>query len=113
MQHLHLDRFLVKKSLSHFKYFCSVTWRNEKLLVNCVENFDLTVLYNEAFYYFKGIRERDLFLENPERFILNSNFPSNSDLPVRIPLHVAAEIAHQDKNLGGKCPSTLMDEERV
>ncbi len=40
MRHLHMDRCLMKQSLSEFKYYCPVTWRNEKALAHCVENYE-------------------------------------------------------------------------
>ncbi len=79
-----MDRCLVKQSLSHYKYFCPVTWRNEKLLVNCVENFEDCVLLENLFYYFKSAKERDMFISNPYKFLVDSNLPRPSDLPLRL-----------------------------
>lgn len=75
MKNLHMDRCLMKQSLSDFKYYCPVTWRNEKALAHCVENFEDCTLYKNAFYYFKSVKERDMFVSNPERFLINSNLP--------------------------------------
>ena len=113
MRDLHMDRVLMKQSLSDFKYFCPVSWKNEKLLIKCTENFEDCVLYKHAFYYFKSIKERDLFISNPERFLINNNFPKLVDLPLRLLPHKAAEIIPYEKALNGHCPSTLIDEERV
>jgi YHS domain-containing protein len=70
-----MDRCLEKQSLSDFKYYCPVTWRNEKLLVKCHENVEDVVLYNNQFYYFKSTKEREMFLSNPTRFLMTPNFP--------------------------------------
>lgn len=72
---LHMDRVLVKQSLSEFRYYCPVTWRNEKLLVKCNENTEDCVLYDNSFYFFRSTKERDTFLANPLRFTDISSFP--------------------------------------
>jgi len=110
---LNIDRVLLKQSLSEFKYYCPVTWKNEKLLVKCSANKEECVLYKNAFYYFKGPQQRDMFISNPSRFILNVTLPRNGDLPLRVYHHKAAEILVHEKTLSGHCPITLMDEERV
>ena len=38
MENLSFDRCLLRQSLSEFKFYCPVTWKNEKLLVKCHEN---------------------------------------------------------------------------
>lgn len=45
MKSLHMDRCLMKQSLSDFKYYCPVSWKNEKILVHCAENTEDCVLY--------------------------------------------------------------------
>jgi hypothetical protein len=75
MRDLHMDRCLAKQSLSDFRYYCPVTWRNEKLLVKCNENTEDALLYDNCFYFFRGPSERDTFLANPTRFVDNSSFP--------------------------------------
>ncbi len=57
-----MDRCLVKQSLSEFRYFCPVSWRNEKQLVKCNENTEDAVLYHNFFYFFKSTAERDVFI---------------------------------------------------
>ncbi len=55
------------------------------------------MLYKNIFYYFKSIKERDMFISNPERFIINSNMPKLQDLPVRLLPHKAGEIITFEK----------------
>ena len=111
MRAMHMDRCLLKQSLSSYKYVCPVTWKNEKTLAHCVENFEDCVLFMNQFYYFKNTKERDMFIANPWRFTNNVNFPT--ELPLRLQPHKAAEIASYEKALNGHCATTLVDEERV
>ena len=114
MRSLNFDRNLTKQSISpEFRYYCPVTWKNEKLLVKCSQNTDDCVLYKNCFYFFKGIQERDMFVQNPSRFILNVALPRMTDLPLRLLPHKAAEVVLLEKALNGHCAVTLMDEERV
>ena len=69
---MHIDRTLTRQSLSEFGYYCPVSWRNDKLLYKCNENTEDCVLYRNAFYFFRSERERDLFVANPQRFLLNA-----------------------------------------
>src|SRR5207244_1998235 len=71
------------------------------------------VLYKNIFYYFKSNKERDIFITNSERFLVNSNFPKQNDLPLRLLPHKAGEIIAFEKALNGHCATTLIDEERV
>lgn len=113
MNNLHMDRCLVKQSLSEFRYYCPVTWRNEKLLVKCNENTEDCVLYENYFYFFRSTNERDTFLANPGRFVDISSFPRHVDIPMRFPPHKACEVSVHEKAFGGHCPVSLMDEDRV
>lgn len=113
MRDLHMDTCLVKQSLSEFRYYCPVSWRNEKLLVNCNENTQDTVLYNNFFYFFKSTEERDVFVQNPARFVDASSFPRSQDLPMRVMPHKASEVIVHEKTLSGHCSVSLMDEDRV
>lgn len=108
-----MDKVLTKQSISEFKYYCPVSWKNEKALVNCSENSEDTLLYKNFFYYFKSQKERDMFFSNPTRFLHNSNFPKLIEVPIRAMPHKAAEIILHEKAILGHCPSTLIDEERV
>lgn len=103
----------MKQTLSEFKYYCPVTWKNEKLLLKCSANKEDCVLYKNAFYYFKSTVERDLFITNPSRFLINVMLPKPSDLPQRVLPHKAAEVILHEKALNAHCAVTLMDEERV
>lgn len=113
MRDLHMDRCLVKQSLSEFRYYCPVTWKNEKLLVKCAENFEDCVLYNNAFYFFKSNKERDMFLSDFNRFTQDVNFPRGNELPLRAQPHKACEIILHEKSLSGHCAVSLTDEDRV
>ena len=113
VKHLHLDRGLLKQAVSEFRYYCPVTWRNEKLLVSCHENTEDCVLYKNCFYFFRSQRERDMFISNPDRFITHPSLPKKDDLPLRMFPHKAAEAILHEKALNGHCPVTLMDEGRV
>ena len=113
VRNLGIDRVLLKQTLSDFKYYCPVTWKNEKLLVKCSSNKEDCVLYKNAFYYFKGTQERDLFISNPARFIVNVTLPKPTELPLRVFPHKAAEVILHEKALNGHCAVTLMDEDRV
>ena len=53
-----------------------------------------------------------MFRANPSRFIDKVTF-NTVDLPIRMPLHRAAELIHLEKTLNGYCPVSLVDEERV
>ena len=113
MEDLKCDRCLLKQSLSEFQYYCPVTWKNERVLVKCNNNYESCVLYKNQFYYFRSNRERDMFLSNPNRFLLNMNFPIRDDMPLRIPADKAAQSINHEKFISGHCPVTIMDEERV
>jgi YHS domain-containing protein len=113
LRNLGIDKCLLKQSVSEFRYYCPVTWKNEKLLVKSVSNKDDCVLYKNAFYYFRGTNERDQFIKNPSRFIVNVELPKPSDLPLRVMHHKAAEAILHEKALNAHCSVTLMDEERV
>jgi hypothetical protein len=113
MRDLHMDRCLVKQALSEFRFYCPVTWRNEKLLVKCNENTEDCVLYEDCFYFFKSTAERDLFIANPARFANASSFPRFLDLPMRFKPHKACEVVVHEKAISGYCSVTVMDEERV
>ena len=110
---LHMDKGLVKQSLSDFRYFCPVTWRNEKLLVKCNENTEDCVLYHNSFYFFASTQERDVFLTNPSRFVDPSSLPRSLELPFRLMPHKSSEVIVHEKTLNGHCSVTLMDEDRV
>ena len=113
MKDLHMDRCLVKQSLSPFLYFCPVTWKNEKTLLKCNENTEDCVLYDNAFYFFRSTKERDMFISNPNRFLTASSFPKGSELPLRAKPHKACEVIVHEKAIHGHCPVSVMDEERV
>jgi hypothetical protein len=87
----------MKQALSEFRYYCPVTWKNEKLLVKCSANKEDCVLIKNAFFYFKSIKERDLFLANPQRFTMNVSLPKDKDMPLRLYHHKAAEIILNEK----------------
>ncbi len=90
-----------------------MTWKNEKLLVKCHENIEDCVLFNNAFYFFKSSRERDLFLANPSRFVEHGSFPRHHELPLRAMPHKACEVVSHEKALSGHCSVCLTDEDRV
>jgi hypothetical protein len=113
VQDLHYDRCLMKASLSQFGYFCPVTWKNTKQLIKCVHNPETSLFYNNVFYYFRGLEERQMFLDNTRRFINNVIFSSAKGIPIRFKQHKASEIMSQEKALMGHCPVTLVDEGRV
>ena len=108
-----MDRCLVKQSLSEFRYYCPVTWKNEKLLAQCNDNVEDCVLFNNNFFFFKSSKERDMFLSNPNRFLQSPSFPKPHDLSLRLKPHKAAEVIIHEKALNGHCPASLLDEERV
>lgn len=81
--------------------------------MKCSANKEDCVLLKNAFYYFRSIKERDLFLANPSRFIVNVTLPKDKDMPLRAPHHKAAEILLNEKHLNAHCAVTLIDEERV
>lgn len=111
---LNYDRALVKQSISpEFRFYCPVTWKNEKLLIKCCDNTDDCVLFKNCFYFFKSTKERDMFVQNPSRFIMNVSLPRHSELPLRFLPHKAAEVVLVEKALNGHCSVTLLDEDRV
>lgn len=59
------------------------------------------------------MKERDMFVSNPDRFLINSNLPKPQDLPMRLQPYKAGEITNYEKALNGHCATTLLDEERV
>ena len=113
MKDLNMDRCLLKQSVSEFRYYCPVSWKNEKLLVKCNENPLDCLLYANCFYFFRSQKERDLFLANPERFVDIASFPKNAELPRRLQPHKACEVLVHEKAFTSHCPVSLMDEERV
>lgn len=113
LQDLHCDRALLKASLSQFAYHCPVTWKNTKELVKSTHNPENCVLYQNVFYYFKGRAEKEMFMNNPARFVNNVIFSSAKGIPLRLKAHKAAEIVAQEKGLLGHCPVALTDAARV
>lgn len=113
LKNLGMDRCLVRQSLSESRYYCPVTWKNEKLLFKASANSDDCVLYKNTFYYFRSEKDRDLFIANPSRFLINVTLPKVQDLPMRVMPHKAGEAMLHEKALNGHCAVTLMDEERV
>lgn len=89
---LNIDRCILKASVSQFKYYCPVTWKNTKQLFKCTHNQELCVFYEDMFYYFKDQAAKDMFTSNPKRFTNNIIFSSSKGIPFRISLHKAAEI---------------------
>lgn len=73
----------------------------------------MCVIYEHAFYYFKGAAERAMFLSNPRRFVNNVIFSSAKGIPLRLKAHKAAEIVAQEKAILGHCPVSLVEEGRV
>ena len=71
------------------------------------------MLYKNTFYYFRSEKDRDLFIANPSRFLVNVTLPRHQDLPLRVMPHKAGEAMLHEKALNGHCAVTLMDEERV
>jgi hypothetical protein len=47
---------------------CPVSWKVHKKFVNCCHNAENAVLYNNYFYYFASIEDRDIFVKNPKKF---------------------------------------------
>ena len=45
IEDLHIDRCLLKQSISQYGYFCPVSWKVHKKYVSCVHNPEFTVLY--------------------------------------------------------------------
>lgn len=113
IQNLNFDKCILKSSVSQFKYFCPVTWKNTKNLVKCTHNQKLCLYYENVFYYFKSESERDMFMSNPKRFVNNIIFSSAKGIPFRLKLHKAAEIVAQEKSIMGHCPVTLSEEGKV
>jgi hypothetical protein len=73
----------MKTSLSQYGYYCPVTWKNTKQLIKCTHNPENCLFYNNMFYYFRGIEERNMFLSNTKRFINNVIFSSSKGIPMR------------------------------
>jgi adenylate/nucleoside-diphosphate kinase len=113
MENMNYDRIYQKKSLSQYGFICPVTWRQSKSFVNCCQRTELTVLYQERFYYFAGKKERAIFLKNPTIFTDKVLFSSDRNVPSKVREHKASEIVAQEKALAGHCPVTLKDEERI
>jgi hypothetical protein len=111
VQDYNFDRVLLKQALSPFKYYCSVTWLIKKELHKCTHNHDACVLYKDQFFFFKSDKARDLFVQNPQRFIGRNTFPT--ELPTQLRYSKAAELGKTPKALGGHCPVTLVDDKRV
>lgn len=113
LKDLHCDRVIMKASLSQFGYYCPVTWKNTKQLIQCTHNPENCVFYQNLFYYFYDEAERMMFIDNPARFTNNVIFSSQKGIPKRFKLHKSAEIITQEKALIGHCPVSLVDEGRV
>ena len=92
MENMNYDRVYQKKSLSQYGFICPVTWRQSKSFVNCCQRPELTVLYQERFYYFAGKKERAIFMKNPKIFTEKVLFSSDRNVPSRIREHKASEI---------------------
>ena len=92
LKDLHCDRVIMKASLSQFGYYCPVTWKNTKQLIQCTHNPENSVFYQNLFYYFFDEAERMMFIDNPSRFTNNVIFSSQKGIPKRFKLHKAAEI---------------------
>lgn len=71
------------------------------------------MLYDNSFYFFRSTKDRDMFISNPNRFLVASSFPKGPELPLRAKPHKACEVIVHEKAIHGHCPVSVMDEERV
>jgi len=53
----------------------------------------------KSIYFFRNLEQRDIFLENPEKFTDELIFPTTSEIPIRIEPHNAAQVVTKEKNL--------------
>lgn len=108
-----MDRMFFKQSISQFGYFCPVSWKTEKKYLTCTHLPELAVLYKNLFYYFANEKQRELFVQNPKKFTENVIFSAERNIPRRMMVHKASEIAETEKALLNYCPVTLADEEKL
>jgi len=113
MEKLNCERSIFKQTLSQYGYFCPVSWKVQKKFVSCTHNPELSVLYQNYFYYFASRIERDMFVAHPDRFTSKVIFSAERNCPMRFRPHKAAELVAQEKHLMGYCPVSLKDEGRV
>lgn len=64
-------------------------------------------------YFFRNIEQRDIFLENPDKFTDELIFPSHAEIPTRIEPHNAAQVVTKEKNLANYCPVSLYEDEKI
>lgn len=58
MENLNCERGIFKQTLSQFGYFCPVSWKVHKTFISCCHRPELSVLYQNFFYYFASKAER-------------------------------------------------------
>lgn len=113
VQNLNVNRCYFKTALSQYRYFCPVSWKVFKKFVSCVQRPEFCVLYKHQFYFFAGVNERDIFVDNPRKFTEKVLFSGDRNIPIRLRAHKSAELVAQEKALLGFCPVTLKDQDKV
>ena len=113
MGHMHVDRIIMKQSLSQFGYFCPVSFKNDKAYKHASHLPELTVLYNHLFYYFASAKERDIFVKNPKLFTHKIMFANDKRKPRLLQAWRASELAANEKELNNFCSVSLKDEEKI
>jgi hypothetical protein len=65
MEGLNYDRIYPKQSISQYGYKCPVSWKLKKKYVHCCQRPEFAVLYQNQFFYFASVVERDIFCKDP------------------------------------------------
>jgi len=65
------------------------------------------------FFYFASEKNREIFVANPKQFTENVIFSSERNIPSRLTIYKASEIAETEKSLRDYCAVTLADEEKL
>lgn len=81
MGDMHVAREIMKQSLSQFRYFCPVSFKNSRTYRHASHLPECVVLYHHMFYFFAGVKERDAFIKNPNRFTEKTIFSSEKHTP--------------------------------
>lgn len=117
LQHINVDRSLFNLCHSSYNYYCPVTWKHHQTFSNSKFMENTAVLYQPPntnirnLYFFRNLKERDIFINSPKEFSNPRLFPT--DIPEWIEPHNAAQIISKEKNLANYCPVTLYEEDKV
>jgi adenylate kinase family enzyme len=119
LQNINIDRSLLSICHSNYGFYCPVTWKNHQTFSSGKNNEETAVIYRPPgsqyrhLYFFRNLKQRDIFIGSPEMFVTDIVFPTANEIPEWIDQHNAAQIIAKEKNLANYCPVTLLEDDVI